>query len=347
MMLTPRALISSALALFVAVCGAAAAPRATEPDPAGELVILPERTVLRGQGARQQLLIERRARRQLRRIACRGRDLLVLQSQPWPTVDESGVVTAVGDGRAILTAKAGERSISTVIEVERASATVPRELPQSRGAGAHEGRLQLRPLPRRGGRKERVQADAAGIRPRARLSDADAAGERAAHQQGRSGDQPDAAEADGGRLARRRQTLLAALTRVSRDCGLDRVRHACAGGVGSGDDAPGSVSRVRATGRRHRAAAPGPRALLGRARRGCHALGEVLDQRGRGCRRRSAGSRDGERAWRSGHLGVVSEPPGDARGSRLPSRTASIPPSMRAPRAPTSSTTWCWQSSRS
>ena len=38
-------------------------PRAisfAHPDPAGELVILPERTVLRGQGARQQLLIERR-----------------------------------------------------------------------------------------------------------------------------------------------------------------------------------------------------------------------------------------------------------------------------------------------
>ncbi len=41
------------------------------------------------------------------------------------TVDESGVVTAVGDGRATLTAKADERSVSTVIEVERASATYP------------------------------------------------------------------------------------------------------------------------------------------------------------------------------------------------------------------------------
>ena len=61
-MLTPRLLISSALGLFLAAAvpralsvPAAAAPGPTSPDPAGELVILPERTVLRGQGARQQL----------------------------------------------------------------------------------------------------------------------------------------------------------------------------------------------------------------------------------------------------------------------------------------------------
>ena len=122
MMLTPRALISSALALFVAVCGAAA-PRATEPDPAGELVILPERTVLRGKGARQQLLIERRADGS---FVGSIEDASFSSSNPSvATVDESGVVTAVGDGRAILTAKADERSVSTVIEVERASAPYP------------------------------------------------------------------------------------------------------------------------------------------------------------------------------------------------------------------------------
>ena len=55
-MLTPRLLISSALGLSLAV----AVPLATSSDPAGELVILPERTVLRGQGARQQLLLEHR-----------------------------------------------------------------------------------------------------------------------------------------------------------------------------------------------------------------------------------------------------------------------------------------------
>ena len=123
-MLTPRGLISSALVLFFAVFGAAVAPRASEPDPTGELVILPERTVLRGQGARQQLLIERRADGSF--IGAHADEATFSSSNPnVATVDESGVVTAVADGRAILTAKVDGRSISTVIEVERASARYP------------------------------------------------------------------------------------------------------------------------------------------------------------------------------------------------------------------------------
>jgi hypothetical protein len=121
MRLTPRVLISSALLVFIA---ATAATRATSPDPAGELVILPEQTVLRGKGARQQLLIERRAGGSF--VGPYTEDAIFSSSNPnVATVDESGVVTAVGDGRAILTAKAPGRSISTVIEVERASARYP------------------------------------------------------------------------------------------------------------------------------------------------------------------------------------------------------------------------------
>ena len=117
--MTPRLLIASAV-LLMAV---AAVPRATPPDPDGELVILPERTVLRGQGARQQLLIERRLDG---RFVGSHEDATFSSSHPAvATVDESVVVTAVGEGRATVTAKAGGGSISTVIEVEGASARYP------------------------------------------------------------------------------------------------------------------------------------------------------------------------------------------------------------------------------
>src|SRR5687768_16424533 len=118
---TPRLLCSSAFVLLIA---AAAVPRATAPDPVGELVILPERTVLRGRGARQQLMIERRA--DGRFVGSHTDDATFSSSNPKvATVDESGIVTAVGDGRATLTAKIEGRNVSTVIEVERASAKYP------------------------------------------------------------------------------------------------------------------------------------------------------------------------------------------------------------------------------
>src|SRR5688500_18726971 len=115
MKLTPPFLIASALGILLA----AAVPRAISfgaPDPAGELVILPERTVLRGQGARQQRLIERRVDGRFVGVPD-GDATFVSSDSRVATVDEAGVVTAVGDGRATLTAKAGERDISTVVEV--------------------------------------------------------------------------------------------------------------------------------------------------------------------------------------------------------------------------------------
>jgi hypothetical protein len=120
-MVSPRLLILCAAALLIA---AAAVPRATGPDPAGELVILPDRTVLRGQGARQQLLIERQAGGSF--VGPEAAEATFSSSNPGvATVDDAGIVTAVGDGRAILTAKVEGRSLSTVIEVERASAKYP------------------------------------------------------------------------------------------------------------------------------------------------------------------------------------------------------------------------------
>jgi hypothetical protein len=103
---------------------AAAAVRATSPDPAGELVILPERTVLRGQGARQQLMIERRVDGSFVGPETGDAKFSSANAQV-ATVDETGLVTAVGDGRAVLTATVEGRSITTVIEVERASAKYP------------------------------------------------------------------------------------------------------------------------------------------------------------------------------------------------------------------------------
>lgn len=119
--MTPRFLMSATL---VGVLSAAAALRAISPDPAGELVILPERTVLRGQGARQQLMIEKRVDGSF--VGPETDDAKFSSSNPHvASVDEAGVVTAVADGRATLTARVEGRSLSTVIEVEHASAKYP------------------------------------------------------------------------------------------------------------------------------------------------------------------------------------------------------------------------------
>ena len=122
-MATTRLPNSSSL-IVVALVAATAVTRAMLADPAGELVILPEHTVLRGQGARQQLLIETRLKDSF--IGSQTDEAKFSTSNPnVATVDESGIVTAVADGRAILTAKVGERSVSTVVEVERAAAKYP------------------------------------------------------------------------------------------------------------------------------------------------------------------------------------------------------------------------------
>jgi Protein of unknown function (DUF1553)/Protein of unknown function (DUF1549)/Bacterial Ig-like domain (group 2) len=122
-MTLPR-LLSCILVAIVVLAGASAAPRAGSSELDGELVILPEQTVLRGQGARQQLLLELRAGGRF--VGSLTEEATFSSSNSGvATVDASGVVTAVGDGRTDVTAEVAGRRVSTVIEVERASATYP------------------------------------------------------------------------------------------------------------------------------------------------------------------------------------------------------------------------------
>jgi hypothetical protein len=108
----------------VVVLAAATVVRATGPDPTGELIILPEHTVLRGQGVRQQLMVERRMNGSF--VGVESENVSYSSSNPnVATVDDSGIVSAVGDGRTILTAKVADRTVSTVIEVERAASRYP------------------------------------------------------------------------------------------------------------------------------------------------------------------------------------------------------------------------------
>jgi Protein of unknown function (DUF1553)/Protein of unknown function (DUF1549)/Bacterial Ig-like domain (group 2) len=107
--------------MLVALAAAAAVPRANGSDPAGDLAILPGSLVLRGQGSRQQLLVE--ARQGNAFVGDRTASCTFSSSNPnVASVDASGLVTAVGDGRAIVTAREGARAASVVVEVERAFA---------------------------------------------------------------------------------------------------------------------------------------------------------------------------------------------------------------------------------
>ncbi len=117
-----RALLASAA--VVVLSGAFGAPKADTRDGTGDLAILPHAVVLRGQGSRQQLIVEARAGTTY--TGNRTATSTFASSNPnVATVDAAGVVAAVSDGRAIITARAGEVSASTVVEVERASAPYP------------------------------------------------------------------------------------------------------------------------------------------------------------------------------------------------------------------------------
>ena len=107
----------------LAVLAASGAPRADTPDPAGDLVILPEAIVLRGKGSRQQLLVESRLAGTY--VGHTAVSTFTSSNPTVATIDDAGLVSAVGDGRTIITARAGDRIASTVVEVERASAPYP------------------------------------------------------------------------------------------------------------------------------------------------------------------------------------------------------------------------------
>src|SRR5919107_2041693 len=111
--------------LLLLVWAAAVALHAGTPDPSGELTILPDRVVLRGKASHQQLLVEAIDARGAP-VGSRTSASTFSSSNPTvATVDEAGVVTAVGDGRAIITARDGTRTVTTVVEVERALAPYP------------------------------------------------------------------------------------------------------------------------------------------------------------------------------------------------------------------------------
>ena len=91
---------------------------------AGGLAMLPGEIVLRGQGARQQILVVSRVDDTYTRRP-EGTFAFTSSNPNVATVDDDGIVSAVGDGRAIVTARAGSAAVSTVVEVERAAAAYP------------------------------------------------------------------------------------------------------------------------------------------------------------------------------------------------------------------------------
>ena len=122
MAISSRALL--ALAVVVLLSGASGAPKADTPNGTGALAILPDAVVLRGQGSHQQLIVEAKAGNAYAGNRT-GTSTFTSSNPNVATVDAAGVVAAVSDGRAIITARDGEVTASTVVEVERASAPYP------------------------------------------------------------------------------------------------------------------------------------------------------------------------------------------------------------------------------
>ena len=110
--------------VVVLLAGAAGAPTADTPADPSELVILPDAVVLRGQGSRQQVIVEARTGTTFTGNRT-GTSTFTSSNPNVATVDAAGTVAAVSDGRAIITARNGAASASTVVEVERAAAPYP------------------------------------------------------------------------------------------------------------------------------------------------------------------------------------------------------------------------------
>jgi Protein of unknown function (DUF1553)/Protein of unknown function (DUF1549)/Bacterial Ig-like domain (group 2) len=116
--------IGFALLLLAAVIATGVAPRAGAPEETDDLAVLPDTIVLRGQGSRQQLLVEARAGETY--VGTRTASSTFSSSNPnVATVDDKGLVTAVRDGRAFIVITDGARRASTMVEVERAAAPYP------------------------------------------------------------------------------------------------------------------------------------------------------------------------------------------------------------------------------
>jgi hypothetical protein len=110
--------------LLLALAISAPAPHAGTADAPGDLAVLPDGIILSGRGSHQQLLVEARAGGSY--VGNRTASSTFVSSNPnVATVDDKGIVTAMGDGRAFITIRDGEKRASTVVQVDRAVAPYP------------------------------------------------------------------------------------------------------------------------------------------------------------------------------------------------------------------------------
>lgn len=120
----PGSRVLPAAALLFALAATLQFAHAYTDDGAGDLAVLPDAIVLRGQGSHQQLVVEARSGDSY--VGNRTAGSSFASSNPnVATVDKDGVVTAAGDGRAFITVRNGGHSVSTIVEVERAFAPSP------------------------------------------------------------------------------------------------------------------------------------------------------------------------------------------------------------------------------
>jgi Protein of unknown function (DUF1553)/Protein of unknown function (DUF1549)/Bacterial Ig-like domain (group 2) len=114
--------LGAGFAVWLAAVLAVPLLHATSDD--GALVILPDAIALRGQGARQQLLVERTSAGRF--VGSVTDEATFSSSDPAvATVDSAGAVTAVANGRAVITAKSRAGTASTSIDVSGADAPYP------------------------------------------------------------------------------------------------------------------------------------------------------------------------------------------------------------------------------
>lgn len=117
---SPGTLLALAvLMLFAAIAGNL---RASAPDSAATLVILPEEIVLRGKSSSQRLLVESRVGHAYTGAVAIDTVRFTSSNPNVATVDGNGVVRAVGDGRSIITARVQGAAATRIVEVERAAA---------------------------------------------------------------------------------------------------------------------------------------------------------------------------------------------------------------------------------
>ena len=115
------------LLLLLSLAVSASAPTVRVPDESAEIVVLPDGPdgiVLSGRGSQQQLLVEARAEGAY--VGQRTAGSTFSSSNPGvATVDDTGMVTAVRDGRALIVIRQGTRRASTMVAVERAGGSSP------------------------------------------------------------------------------------------------------------------------------------------------------------------------------------------------------------------------------